>query len=79
VHLYRTDMNLGFLGMLSIDLPSGKHLVFGCDAGEGVVVENDSDPGLLQPFQTSLLQTCKRSVVLGEICRRTRRRIPPLG
>jgi len=41
-----------FFGIRRINLPSGEHLVFGCDTGEGVVVENDSDPGIAQPFQT---------------------------
>jgi len=45
-------MGLGFLGIWRINLPSGERLVYGCDTGEGVMVENDSDLGIFQPSQT---------------------------
>lgn len=53
---YKADMDLGFLGIRSIDSPSGEHLIFGRDTREGVVIENDGDPSFLQPLQTLFLQ-----------------------
>jgi len=50
-------MGLEFLGIHRINLPSSEHLIFGRDTGEGVVVENDGDPGIVQPFQTLPLKT----------------------
>lgn len=53
---YKADMDLGFLGIRSIDSPSSEHLIFGRDTREGVVIENDGDPSFLQPLQTLFLQ-----------------------
>ena len=52
---YKTEVGFGFLRIRSIHLPSSEHLVLGCDTREGVVVENSSDSGFLQPFHTILL------------------------
>jgi len=50
-------MDSEFPEIRSTDSPSGEHLIFGCDTGKGMVAENDSDPGILQPPYTFLLRT----------------------